>query len=65
MADRDAQQDRPAERPEGQSAAPIRAYPRYAVDCAAVVFPRSGSVRVQGRLSDLSLGGCRMAAEHR
>jgi c-di-GMP-binding flagellar brake protein YcgR len=65
MADPEAQQahlDRPAERTEGLNR---RAYPRYAVDCAAVVFPVSGSGQVQGRLSDLSLGGCRVAAEHR
>jgi hypothetical protein len=62
MANPEAQQDRPAERTEGPER---RAYPRHAVDCAAVVFPVSGSIQIQGRLSDLSLGGCRIAAEHR
>ncbi len=65
MADPEAQQahqDRPAERTEGPDR---RAYPRYAVDCAAIVFPVSGSGQIHGRLSDLSLGGCRVAAEHR
>ena len=42
-----------------------RAYPRHAVDCPVIVFPVSGSAQVQGRLTDLSLGGCRVAAEQR
>lgn len=62
MAAPEAAQDRPAEHTEGPER---RAYPRHAVDCAVVVFSVSGSVQVQGRLSDLSLGGCRVEAEHR
>jgi hypothetical protein len=62
MADPEAQQDQLAERTEGPER---RAYPRHAVDCAAIIFPVSGSVQIYGRLSDLSLGGCRVAAEHR
>lgn len=62
MADPEAQQDRPAERPEGPER---RAYPRHAVDCAAVVFPVSGSIQIPGKLSDLSLGGCLVMAEQR
>jgi c-di-GMP-binding flagellar brake protein YcgR len=65
MADAEAHQahqDRPAERPEGLER---RAYPRHAVDCAAVVFPVSGSVQIPGKLSDLSLGGCLVIAEQR
>lgn len=62
MAAPEAAQDRPAEHTEGPER---RAYPRHAVDCAVVVSPVSGSVQIQGRLSDLSLGGCRVAAEHR
>src|ERR1700678_1215020 len=62
MAAPEAAQDRPAEHTEGPER---RAYPRHAVDCAVVVFSVSGSVQLQGRLLDLSLGGCRVAAEHR
>src|ERR1700677_4746165 len=62
MAAPEAAQDRPAEHTEGPER---RAYPRHGVDCAAVVFPVSGSGQVRGRLLDLSLGGCRVAAEHR
>jgi c-di-GMP-binding flagellar brake protein YcgR len=42
-----------------------RAYPRYAVDCEAEVFPVSGSTKIKGRLTDLSLGGCRVVADQR
>src|SRR5580658_4951121 len=62
MATPEAHVDRTVEQSEGLDR---RAFPRYAVDCAVVVFPVSGSVQVRGRLSDLSLGGCRIAAEHR
>jgi c-di-GMP-binding flagellar brake protein YcgR len=42
-----------------------RAYPRYAVDCEAEVLPVSGSTKIKGRLTDLSLGGCRVVADQR
>jgi len=42
-----------------------RAYPRHAVDCAVVVSAVSGSAQMQGRLTDLSLGGCRVVADQR
>ena len=42
-----------------------RAYPRHAVDCRAEILPVSGSTRIPGRLSDLSLGGCLVIAEQR
>ena len=42
-----------------------RAYPRHAVDCAVVVAPINGAALISGMMVDLSLGGCRMIAEHR
>jgi c-di-GMP-binding flagellar brake protein YcgR len=42
-----------------------RAYPRHAVDCAASITPIAGAGRVQARLVDLSLGGCRLETEQR
>ena len=57
-----AHQDRPAEQTAGSER---RAYPRYAVDCAVAVLPVSGSMHIQGRLSELSLGGCLVVADQR
>jgi PilZ domain len=42
-----------------------RFHPRFAVDCAAAVFPVNGGVPILGRLSDISLSGCRVATDHR
>ncbi|HEX4319527.1 MAG TPA: PilZ domain-containing protein [Acidobacteriaceae bacterium] len=42
-----------------------RAYPRHAVDCAALLCSVSGSAQIHGRLSDLSLGGCLVVADQR
>lgn len=39
-----------------------RQFPRYAVDCAARVTLLSGAAVIDGRISDLSLGGCRVVA---
>lgn len=62
MAAEQAHEDRPAIETGGRER---RAYPRYAVDCEAEVIPVSGSARIKGRLTDVSLGGCRMVAEQR
>ena len=42
-----------------------RAFPRHSVDCAVVVSPVSGAAQLTGRLSELSLGGCLVAADQR
>jgi hypothetical protein len=42
-----------------------RAYPRHRVDCAAVISPVSGSVKMPGRLIELSLSGCRVITDQR
>lgn len=42
-----------------------RAFPRHAVDCAALLCPVSGSAQIHGRLRDLSLGGCLIVADQR
>jgi c-di-GMP-binding flagellar brake protein YcgR len=57
--------DRPEKQTEQAGGRERRVFPRHAVDCAVVVFPVSGAGQVRGRLSDLSLGGCRVTAEHR
>lgn len=57
-----ADENRPVEQTVGSER---RAYPRHAVDCPVTVLSVSGSMHIQGRLSDLSLGGCLVAAEQR
>jgi c-di-GMP-binding flagellar brake protein YcgR len=42
-----------------------RAYPRYAVDCAAVVSRLTGAAQISAKMVDLSLGGCRVITEQR
>ena len=42
-----------------------RTWPRLAVDCAASITPIAGGGRVQARLADLSLGGCRAETQER
>jgi c-di-GMP-binding flagellar brake protein YcgR len=42
-----------------------RTYPRHEVDCEVVIATISGSAQMQGRLSDLSLGGCRLITDQR
>ena len=57
-----ADENRPVEQTAGSER---RAYPRHAVDCPVIVLSVSGSMHIQGRLSDLSLGGCLVVAEQR
>src|SRR5580658_4599564 len=60
------QEDRQAGKSNVQSNGPDRrAYPRYEVDCSAVVSAVSGSMQIWGRLTDLSLGGCRVVTDQR
>lgn len=42
-----------------------RSFPRYTVDCPAVVTPLTGSGTIRGRLVDLSRGGCRLEMPER
>jgi len=42
-----------------------RVYPRHPVDCPATVTLLSGALPISGRLTDLSLGGCRMVTQER
>ncbi|WP_263350876.1 PilZ domain-containing protein [Acidicapsa acidisoli] len=42
-----------------------RAYPRHKVDCAAVVSAVSWSMQIWGRVTDVSLGGCRVVTDQR
>jgi len=42
-----------------------RSYSRHGVDCLASIMPIAGGGRVQARLADLSLGGCRLETEQR
>jgi hypothetical protein len=42
-----------------------RLHQRYVVDCAASVILVKGGAPVAGRITDISLGGCRMATDHR
>ena len=42
-----------------------RSFPRYAVDCPAMVTPLAGSGKIACRMVDLSRGGCRLAMQER
>jgi c-di-GMP-binding flagellar brake protein YcgR len=57
-----AREDRQAGKSNGPNR---RGYPRHDVDCAVVVSAVSGSTQIEGRLTDLSLGGCRVVTEQR
>ncbi len=48
-----------------QASTDRRAHPRYPVDCAVVVTRLYGASPLQGRLMDLSLGGCRISTSDR
>src|ERR1700722_12340406 len=68
MADSEAapQVDLQRDRQAGQSdGAERRLYARHQVDCEVVIATISGAAQMQGRLSDLSLGGCRLVTNQR